>query len=247
MSQPYPGSVQDGSSLITCDLEPDDESDSWISDDEDPPGLSSRTDPHSSRIPLRHRYAHGFRQHEEFQNIYEYSTSSLLEPYDFNDLLVEACDALDDLRTSFEEPSEQILLRTKHVVSFIQSVLFMLKSLSYSNLLDRTFETDPSGGLRHHFLMTLRSVVGYYYPAVFSTVGSQGALGPHDPTGPAPSVEIYDYLTRSLRLMAEASIQATEPPLEAVPANPKSRDQRMRWAATRHTQTSVSDVIPGTA
>ena len=161
--------------------------------------------------------------------------------------MVEACDALDDLRTSFEEPSEQILLRTEHIVSFIQSVLLMLESLSYSTLLDQTFETDPLSGLRHHFLMTLRSVVGRYYPAVFPTVGSQGAPSPHDPTGPAPSVEIYNYLTRSLRPMAEASIQATEPPLEAAPANPKSRDRRRRRAATRRTPTSVSDVIPGTA
>ena len=247
MSQPYPGLVQDGSFLITCDLEPDYESDSWISDDEDPPGLSSRTDPHSSQIPLRRHYAHGFRQHGGFWNIYEYSISSLLEPYNFNDLLVETCDALNDLRTSFEEPSEQILLRTKHVVSFIQSVLFTLKSLSYSNLLDRTFETDPLGGLRHHFLMTLRSIIGCYYPAVFPTVGSQGAPGPHDLTGPAPSVEIYNYLTRSLCPMAEASTQATEPPLEAAPANSKSRDQQRCQAATRRTQTSVSDVIPDTA
>ena len=100
MSQPYPGSVQDSSSLIACDLEPDDKSDSWISDDEDPPGLSSCTDPLSSRIPLRRRYAHGFRQHGGFQDIYEYSTASLLEPYDFNDLLGEVRDALEDLRMS---------------------------------------------------------------------------------------------------------------------------------------------------
>ena len=165
----------------------------------------------------------------------------------FRSLLGEVRDALEDLRTSFEEPSEQILLRNEHVVTFIESVLFTLESLSYSNLLDQTFETDPSGGLRHYLLMTLRSVVGRYYPAVFLTVGSQGAPGPHDLTGPAPSVEIYDYLTRSLCLMAEVSIQATEPPLEAAPTNPKSRDQRRRRAATRHTQMSVSDVIPGTA
>ena len=243
----YPGSVQDGSSLIACDLEPDDESDSWISDDEDPPGLSSHIDPHSSQIPLHRHYAHGFRQHGGFWDIYKYSTSSLLEPYNFNHLLVEACDALDDLRTSFEEPSEQILLHTKHVVSFIQSVLFTLESLSYSTLLDRTFETDPSGGLRHHFLMTLRSIVGCYYPAVFPTVSSQGAPGPHNRTGPAPSVEIYDYLTQSLCPMVEASTQVAEPPLEAAPVNPKSQDWWRCWTATRHTQMSVSDNIPGTA
>ena len=150
-------------------------------------------------------------------------------------------------RTSFEEPSEQILLRNEHVVTFIESVLLTLESLSYSGLMDRTFEADPSGGLRHHFLMTLRSIVGRYYPAVFPTVGSQGAPGPHDPTGPAPSVEIYDYLTRSLCPMAEASTQVPEPPLEAAPANSKSQDQRRHRAATRRTQMSVSDVIPGTA
>ena len=137
----------------------------------------------------------------------------------------EVRDALEDLRTSFEEPSDQILPRNEHVVTFIESVLLTLESLSYSGLMDRTFEADPLGGLRHHFLMTLRSIVGRYYPAVFPTVGSQGALGPHDLTGPAPSVEIYDYLTRSLRLMAEVSIQAMEPPLEVAPANPKSRDR----------------------
>ena len=123
MSQPYPGSVQDGSFLIACNLEPDNKSDSWISDDEDPPGLSSHIDPHSPRIPLRRRYAHDFRQHGGFRDIYEYSTASLLEPYDFNDLLGEVHDALEDLRTSFEEPSEQILLHNEHVVTFIESVL----------------------------------------------------------------------------------------------------------------------------
>ena len=113
--------------------------------------------------------------------------------------------------------------------------------------MDRTFETDPSGGLRHHFLMTLRSIIGRYYPAVVPTVSSQGAPGPHDLTGLAPSVEIYNYLTRSLCLMAEASTQAPEPPLEVAPANSKSRDQQRHRAAMRQTQASVSDVILDTA
>ena len=153
------------------------------------PGLDiTSSDPHSSQIPLHCCYAHGFWQHGGFRDIYKYSTSSLLEPYNFNDLLVEACNALNDLRTFFEEPSEQILLRTEHVVTYIQGVLYTLESFSYSGLLDWTFETDPLGDLRHHFLMSLRSTIGCYYPAVFPTVGFQGAPGPHDLTGPAPSI-----------------------------------------------------------
>ena len=73
-------------------------------------------------------------------------------------------------------------------------MLDTLESLSYSDLMDQTFETDPLDDLGHHILMSLRSIVGHYYPAVFPTVGSQGAPGPHDLIGPASSVEIYNYL-----------------------------------------------------
>ena len=134
VSQSYPGSVQDGSFFITCNLEPDNESDSWISDDENPPGLSSHSNPHSSWSPLHCCYAHGLWQHKGFWNIYKYSTFSLLESYDFNDLLVEACNALKDLGTSFEEPSDQILLCTEYVVTFIQSmcgIIRMIKHFTY--------------------------------------------------------------------------------------------------------------------
>ena len=81
---------------------------------------------------------------------------------------------------------------------------------------------------------------------MFPTVGSQGAPGPHDLVGPTLFGEVYKYLTCSLHLMAEASVQAPDSPMEVVSANSKSQDWRRCWAATRQTQTSVSDVIPGT-
>ena len=93
----------------------------------------------------------------------------------------------------------------------MQGVLDTLKFLSYSGLMDWTFETDSLGNLRHHVLISLRSTVG-----VFPTVSFQGALGPHSLIGPAPSVEIYNYLTQSLCPIAGASIQAPKPPLEVL-------------------------------
>ena len=122
-SQPYSGSVQDGCFFSIHDLEPDDESDSWISDDDDPPALSSHSGPHPSLIPLCCHYAHGFQQHEGLQDIYKYSTSSSLESYDFNSLLAEVCDAFEDMVSSFEEPFYQVTLHTDNIVKFIYSVL----------------------------------------------------------------------------------------------------------------------------
>ena len=245
-SQSYPGSIQDGCPFIVHDLEPDDESNSWISNNDDPPALSSHSSPHPFLIPLRHHYAHGFQQHEGLWDIYEYSASSLLEPYDFNSLLAEVCNAFKDVVSSFEKPFYQVTLRTDNIVNFTHSILCTLESLFGSGLIDQVFDSDPLGDLRRHTLMTLRTIVGHYYPAVFPTVGSQGALDPHDLVGPAPSVEIYDYLTQSLCPMAEASIQAPDSPLEVVPANSKSWDQWRHQAAMRRTQTSVSDIILGT-
>ena len=245
-SQPYPGSVQDSCSFVVHDLEPDDESDSWISDDDDPPALSSCSGPHPSLIPLCRCYAHGFWQHKGLRDIYKYSRSPLLEPYNFNDLLAEICDTFKDVVSSFEEPFYQVTLHTNNVVNFTHSVLCTLESLSSSGLMDQVFDSDPSGDLRHHTLMTLRTIVRCYYPAVFPTVGSQGAPGPHDPVGPALLVEIYDHLIRSLHSIAEASTQAPDFPLEVVPTNSKSRDRQRHWAATRRIQTSVNDVIPDT-
>ena len=112
--------------------------------------------------------------------------------------------------------------------------------------MDWAFDTDPSGDLRHYTLMSLRTIVECYYPAIFPTVGSQDAPGPHDPVGPTLLCEIYNYLTQSLSPMVEASIQAPDSPVEVVPANSKSQDWQRRWIAMRQIQTSVSGVIPDT-
>ena len=103
--------------------------------------------------------------------------------------------AFKDMVSSFEEPFYQVILCTNNIVNFTYSVLCTLESFSSSGLMDQAFDSDSLGDLRHHTLMTLRTIIGHYYPAVFPTVGSQGALDPHNLIGPAPSVEIYNYLT----------------------------------------------------
>ena len=112
--------------------------------------------------------------------------------------------------------------------------------------MDQVFDSGSLEDLRHYTLMTLRTIVECYYPAVFPTVGFQGTLGSHNPVGPAPSVEIYDYLTQSLHPMVEASTQAPDSSLEVVSANSKSQNQQRCQAAMRQTLMSVSDVIPDT-
>ena len=146
---------------------------------------------------------------------------------------------------SFEEPFYQVTLRTNNIINFTHSVLHTLEFFSSSGLMDQVFDSDPLGDLRHHILMTLRTIIGCYYPAVFPTVGSQGMPDPHDLVGPAPLVGVYDYLTRSLHPMAEASTQALDSPLEVVSANSKSQNQQRHWTAIRRTQMSISDIIPG--
>ena len=161
-SQLHPGSAQDGYSFGIHNLEPDDKSDSWISDDDDPLVLSSCSGPQPSLIPLCRCYAHSFRQHKRLCDIYEYSASSLFKPYDFNSLLAEVCDAFEDVVSSFEEPSYQVTLCTDNIVNFIHSVLDTLESLFSSGLMDWAFDSDPSGDLRHHTLMSLRTIIRCY-------------------------------------------------------------------------------------
>ena len=126
-----------------------------------------------------------------------------------------------------------VTLHTDNIVNFIHSVLGTLESLSSSGLMDQAFDSDPSEDLRHYTLMSLRTIVGYYYPAIFPTVGSQGVLDSHDPVGLILFGEVPDYLTRSLCPMAEASVQAPDSLMEVVPANSKSQDWQRCWAAMR--------------
>ena len=124
----------------------------------------------------------------------------------------------------FEELFYQVILHTNNIVNFTYNVLHTLESLFSSGLMSWTFDSDLSGNLRHHTLMTLRTIVRHYYPAIFSTVGFQDALDPHDPVGPALLVEIYSYFIQFLCSMVEVSTQALDSPLEVVPANSKSQD-----------------------
>ena len=215
-----------------------DESDSWISDSGDHPVFSSCSGPHLFLISLCCYYIHGFRQHEGLQDIYEYFTSLSLESYDFNSLLAEICNALEDVVFFFEEFSFQVTLCINNIVHFIYSVLCTLDSCSSFSLIDQMFDTDPLWDLRHHILMALRTIVGHYYPAVVSTVDFQNTPDPHNPVGPALSIEIYNYLTQSLCPMTEASTQTPVSSLEMVPANFKSQDWQRCQATMKWTQMS---------
>ena len=149
----------------------------------------------------------------------------------------EVCEGLEYIREVLDEPELSPPINDKCLMDFQYDLLSTLHTLSDTGHMDRVFNIDPTGGLRHQSLVVLRLILGLYYPTVYPLVGSLTGPGPNDPSGPIES-DIYDYLTCSLRPMADASTQAPDPPLETVPVSFKSRDRRKRQAATRQSLAS---------
>src|SRR4029077_6862434 len=95
---------------------------------------------------------------------------------------------------------------------FQYNILSVLFSLSERGLMDRIFDQDPRGVLRHQSLCLLRCILGQYYPSVAPTDASRSAPGPMDPSGPTIShLGPISDLGASLRPQVGVPMEEEEP------------------------------------
>lgn len=232
-SPPHPGLAQDDDTVDPLELAPDSESDAWTTDDDVSPAPSHSPGgrPYSrARVRRSSRSIRHTTDWHDLMGEYEPDTD-VLRDTSLNGLLDEASGKLAYLREVLDSPPNPSSLSTQRLMDFQYDVISTLIPLSEHGLMDRVFDADPSGMLRHQSLLVLRMILGRYYPSVAPTNDDRAEPGPNDPIGPAAtsSRPITD-LGSSLRIFSGShTLGDSSPPL----APTKSQARRQRRARAK--------------
>ena len=106
------------------------------------------------------------------------SSDPLLSPDD-NVVMGEVCDRIASLIKVLDDPNQHHTLDDYSVMNFQYDALQALYQLSEHGLMDRVFDLDPRGILRHQSLVILRNILGWYYPeAKWGSPGLMDLAGP---------------------------------------------------------------------
>jgi hypothetical protein len=233
-SPPHPGSAQDDDTVGPLDPAPDSESDAWTTDDDVSSATPSRSPggrPYPrARIQRSSRSSRHTTDWHDLMGEYEPNTDALRDT-SLNGLLDEVSGMLAHLREVLDSPPNPSSLSTQRLMDFQYDTLSVLILLSEHGLMDRVFDADPSGMLRHQSLLVLRMILGRYYPSVAPTNDDRAEPGPNDPVGPAStSSRPTTDLGSSLRIFSGSrSLGDPSPPL----APTKSQARRQRRARAK--------------
>ena len=202
----------------------DSDPDAWVSEDEPPSPLSSRR---GGSLP----FMGGLLRTSEFyspssspDSAIGRSASATLSAV--NNGMGYLLEAFEDRVLCFE-PNDPL------VGDLIDHIDNMLVALSSHGLLECSLDLDASGICRHQFLVSLREVLGVYYPSVAPTDGTRAV-----PVGPASSTSapVADFGNPFQYEMDELWDGGAPPPIS------KSKARRQRQARAKLASLLVEDV-----
>jgi hypothetical protein len=231
---PVPELVGDDASVLAEDPAKDSDPDAWTSE-EDLPSSSSSHSLWGGRRPhmkARRRHAAGRSHTSE-------PLPDLARAPGGSAALLEISERLSPLIRAMETRSLGADLDNQALLDFQYHIFTMMRTLSECGLLDRVFDSDPSGILRHQQLCALRDILGRYYPSVACGEGTRAVPGPLDPNGPISSSSgPVEDLGASFQHEAEDLLCGDAPP-------PTSKSQARRQRRARAKLAASSNAVDG--